>query len=207
MLPSELKAKSHLFINAPEIKRLHRNLMISDGIGNHALYILSDDRIKKDDWVINTLHYNEPIHQCDDEEYYLKRPQYKKIIATTDNSLTYESLAKKINPDLAKINGWDDYTLPKPSQSFIQKYVAEYNKGNVIADIMVEYEEIVGELPFRMHLGWIVKVNNDTNTITIRKIKTSWTKEEIMNALHKVELKHNKNYSSLWEELEQNLLT
>lgn len=39
--------------------------------------------------------------------------------------------------------------LPQPSPQFIEKYIESYNSGNIITEVMVEYE------PFRMtiHTG------------------------------------------------------
>ena len=73
----------------------------------------------------------------------------KKIIATTDTSL--EIVSKGINPVYEK--------LPQPSQQFIEKYIESYNKGEVITDVL--------------------KVNPKDNTITIKKLKDSWNRQEV----------------------------
>ena len=81
----------------------------------------------------------------------------KKIIATTDESLN----------------------LPQPSKQFIQKFVEEYNKGNIIEDVLVEYgKEYVDE---KDAYGYNkLKINPKNNTITIKKAKDSWTREEVI---------------------------
>ena len=57
-------------------------------------------------------------------KYYLKTETgYREVLATTDDSLR----------------------LPQPSQQFIQKYIEEYNRGNIITDVLVEYELISNE--------------------------------------------------------------
>lgn len=57
-------------------------------------------------------------------KYYLKTETgYREVLATTDTSLN----------------------LPQPSKQFIEKYIEEYNKGNVITDVLVEYELISNE--------------------------------------------------------------
>ena len=67
--------------------------------------------------------------------------------------------------------------LPQPSQQFIQKYIEEYNKGNVITDVLVEYDYLLDDravLPY-----WNLKVNTKDNTITIKKVKDSWNRDEV----------------------------
>lgn len=100
----------------------------------------------------------------------------KKIIATTDKTLSQTSRIE----------------LPQPSKQFIEKYVEEYNKGNVITDILVEYEYLLDDravLPY-----WNLKVNTKDNTITIKKVKEIYNKEEVCQILEK--------YTSfLWSEV------
>jgi len=87
------------------------------------------------------------------------------------------------------------FNLPQPSQSFIEKYVDEYNKGNVITEVMVEYEEgkyNLDELRER-HLKGLphsydycnLKISKD-NTITIRKVKDSWSRDEVVKIINKI---------------------
>ena len=102
------------------------------------LYIISDDEIKEDDWFIGD---NISIKQCTLNNggninfkggWYSGSTNCKKIIATTDTSLNYET----------PFYGMDaDNNFPTPSQQFITKYIEEYNKGNIIADVLVEYEQ------------------------------------------------------------------
>jgi len=91
----------------------------------------------------------------------------KKVIATTDFKCV--------------VNIGGD-TLPKPSQSFIDKYITEYNKGNIITDIMVEYETIFigldGISKERLYRD-ILKVNLKDNTISIKRSKESWNRREV----------------------------
>jgi hypothetical protein len=162
---------------------------------NQHLYFLSDEEIKVGDWGISKL--NEIVQFKKNYESTL----YKKIIATTDKSLF--------------INGFIGYTytggksaafshknLPQPSQSFIEKFVEEYNEGNVITEVLVEYEEgkyNLDELRER-HLKGLphsydycnLKINPKDNTITIRKVKDSWNREEVEQLL----IKHQSNYRS-----------
>lgn len=85
-----------------------------------------------------------------------KAYNFQKVIATTDNSLN----------------------LPQPSQAFINKYVDLYNKGQQIEEVNVEYEKKWGYFE-----NWKPKISSD-NTITIRKIKDSYTREEVERLFH-----------------------
>ena len=113
-------------------------------------------------------YYKEKLDGRDTKCFCLNIVLSEKIIATTDISLVKE------------------YNLPEPSQSFIQKYIEEYNKGNTITDVLVEYEfDNEGHTD---NPGWHnqkLKVNSKDNTITIKKVKDSWNKEEVIKLLFK----------------------
>ena len=156
-------------------------------IGNYSkqmyqhLYITSNDEIKEGDWyddsygnirqaitikteysiaykkmVIN-VYYGENINS-----YHNLHEQMRKIIATTDSSLAYY-----LPEDINKVGA--EHSLPQPSQSFITEFVEEYNKGNIITDVMVEYEEAFEH--YKSTTEWeLPKISKD-NTITIRRVK------------------------------------
>lgn len=143
-------------------------------IKSQHLYITSNQEIKKDDWYIFDVGYASGVKQADldDIENIHLEIDPKKIIATTDTSLG----------------------LPQPSQSFIEKYIEEYNKGNQIIDVMVEAEEIINPAwesyfeftDYCMKHGydkqWYSKEKlkiDSQNIVTIRKQKDSWTREEL----------------------------
>lgn len=160
------------------------------------LYIISDEEIKEGDWMFS-VNVNQ-LEKADvsltkmtpsQKQYWLD--EIKKIIASTDPSLG----------------------LPQPSRNFIEKYISEYNKGNVIEKVMVEYEDKLSELiesvenltticledydneeesPY-YHLleKAISELNNYSpiakiskdNTITISKVKDSWNREEVIELI------------------------
>jgi len=150
--------KNNILYNATAVKgvRSHKDTKFQE------LYIISDDEIKECDYVYDS--YKDSVYQATkvvihnmkslDYEQYLK-----KIIATTDTSLN----------------------LPQPSQQFIEKYIESYNKGEVIINVLVEYEELKDEA-FRTYLIR-PKTNNKDNTITIKKLKDSWSRKEVINNL------------------------
>lgn len=141
------------------------------GYGNNIdnqqhLYIISDEEIKKGNWCINDNH--DTLYQSDWNVN--ETTNWSKVIATTDISLIFNHKEFPVTVPL----------LPSPSQSFIDKYISEYNKGNIIIDVMVEYED-------RLHYENTIykdsnklelKVSKD-NTITIKRIKDSWSREEV----------------------------
>lgn len=118
----------------------------NDYIPNHErsfkqfqhLYILSDDEIKENDWCIN--RNLDTIYQI--KAIVGNLENWIKIIATTDLSLGYNDILS-IRQRKGLTNHYPTFKpLPSIPQSFIKKYVSEYNKGNQITDIFVEYEEI-----------------------------------------------------------------
>ena len=168
MLPTNEKASNIVKILKDTISYTTTE-NISGGNYQH-LYITSNNEIKKDDWFIA----NQGVHQCievvagdypykiankynnNEIQYQSKNWLGKKIIATTDTSLE----------------------LPQPSKQFIQKYIEEYNKGNVITKVEVEHTYDNGEMFVPMNTQYLL-INND-NTINIKPIKDSWSREEIM---------------------------
>ena len=192
MLPTNEKTKIQLTKNYLNITI---DEFIADSkftIGQH-LYILSDEEIKEGDWCImldsfgnvfsNPQQYNNP------ETQHLNK-RLRKIIATTDKSLSLikDELSNEIgtNGEVTFDLGYNKTSLlPQPSHSFLEKYVEEYNKGNVIKEVMVEYEyngystKQDGELTGDYRL----KINPKDNTITIRKCKDSWSREEVVHLL------------------------
>ena len=116
------------------------------------LYIILDDEIKEDDWCIDS---DRNIFQH--KNHFPISIGQRKIIATTDDSLG----------------------LPQPSQQFIQKYIEAYNKGNIITDVLVEYEYLLDDMVVLPY--WKLKVNPKDNTITIKKVKENFTKNEVIS--------------------------
>lgn len=111
---------------------------------NGHLYVLSNNEIKEDDWCIDS---NRNIFQH--KNHFPISIGQRKIIATTDNSLTEDRQKAAF-----VVTG---HPLPQPSKQFIQKFVEEYNKGNVITDVLIEYELISNEEYF----GNTVNPDND----------------------------------------------
>lgn len=175
------------------------------------LYILSDEKIKEGDWCYGMdgiFQYKGKVSIPD-----IELP--KKIIATTNKSLNYE---ESIYDPRSKTGGkWIE--LPKIPQSFIEHYVSEYNKGNVITEVMVEYnepcckcdttekvinckysvglEECNAPDPNKDFYGIRPKVDPKDNSINIKPVKDSWSKEELISAFEDFACAvFNENYKS-----------
>lgn len=152
------------------------------------LYIISDDKIKLFDWVYNNKeNIVEQITSKTQLIFVLEENKenqtFKKIIATTDSSLWRPS--HKYASDVI--------LLPQPSQQFIEKFIEEYNRGNVITDVLIEYELISNEEYFGNtvnpdddvpYFDEKLKINPKDNTITIKKVKDSWNREEVENLIY-----------------------
>lgn len=152
---------------------------------NQHLYITSDDEIKKDNWCIKS--YGMPGTKEVVKYIPVYGNQCKKIIATTNKSLKLyksETLARNSGFSLKT----DDILLPQLSQQFIKKYVEEYNKGNVIEEVLVEYEKSkckciscertiasTCNYPQRCNIKITskLKTNPKDNTIIIKKVKNT----------------------------------
>lgn len=110
--------------------------------------------------------------------------KYYKIIASTDASLG----------------------LPLLSEESIKLLIDYYNKNGKMPE-SVEVEQNVYKAQSADYYDAVggIKLNSEgTVDISIPKDRM-YTKDDIMNAIHKVELKHNKNYTSLWEDIKNNL--
>lgn len=139
---------------------------IQDAAYQH-LYILSDDETKA-----SLLEDGILLSQSD---------IYRNIIASTDSSLNIQFK-----------DGSGSYSMPSIPQSFIEKYISEYNKGNKIEEVMVEYNELYqfpdGSCSISaqgmLNIKMIEKIKlNPDNTITIKPIKDNWTREEVANII------------------------
>ena len=213
MLPTN---KSKIYIGYGQLKSTDDNHLITnsrDFLPQH-FYIISDDEIKEGDWCIgnNKIHSKSPdnffIAQCTSVVngwIYLKghegegnNPDYtEKIIATTDNNLSLRCTcgADKIVPTglCSNCGKFINTIIPQPSQSFIEKYITEYNKGNIISNVMVDYEEHFEEDTTKSYVRGLgqpaIKIEqlrvDKNNCVTITKVKDSWSKEEIKEFLPK----------------------
>jgi len=196
MLPTNQKAD----IGAPNWYLPTSKTLIIDNFTSN-LYFLSDDEIDfSKDYVYH-------IDAAGDKHVILPgtwapNPKFcNKIIASTDKAL---KIFIESNHGNYTEHGQGYFKeLPQPSQSFIEKYAEEYNKGNAITEVMVEYEDCGseewmgsdedGEPCWREDFQ--LKINPKDNTITIRKVKDNWSSLEISGLLRLFENKyHNEKF-------------
>lgn len=175
------------------------------------LYILSDEKIKEGDWCYKKDLKGNIFKWINTENDWYK--DAKKIIATNNNKISMNLGKEKW---IAPTNSSYDQVyirlspFPQPSKQFIEYYIYEYNKGNIITEVEVEYEDNGEE-------GWIgdnyngepfwnekleLKVNPD-NTINIYPIKNSWNREEFEIAIRETwRVACSDTYKALSPELE-----
>lgn len=168
------------------------------------LYITSDDKIKENDWIYNELsgidkyieneEFKDGIVVMYNNQGYEVAEDLKnvrKIISTTDTSLkiTKSSLSNSALHEYIKLGSvcanYKDI-LPQPSQQFIEKYIDSYNKGEIITDVLVEYEQkkyIITLDTWGNHI--VPKINTKDDSITIKKLKDIWNREEIKLLIEK----------------------
>ena len=173
MLPTNEKATVGSIVTRPSDNRMAtvNVLTINDPqpcVHQH-LYFLSDEEIKEGDWFVMN---GSIIRQCKSTN---KEPYTIHTVVDTTGGIHHVSVCEKVIATTDKL-----LRLPQPSQSFIEKFVEEYNKGNVITEVLVEYEEIkvlkqtlnegFGSYYHKAESEFVLKVNPKDNTIAIRKV-------------------------------------
>ena len=169
MLPTNEKAS--IMINTKDNRlestpNYHNALLFNKHLKiTQYLYFLSDEDIKEGDWGLNPKDPTGYIVSCYKGNKESIQEHWKKIIVSTDKSLN----------------------LPFPSRQFIDVYIEEYNKGNQINEVMVEWEDKT-EWSYALSertLSSCIKVNPKDNTVTIKKIKDSWNRDEVIALMRK----------------------
>lgn len=184
---------------------------------NQYIYILSDEKIENC-WFVD-IYINKVYHSST----HVPNENCKKIIATTDKYLTTLFIPTGFKSGVGALSHSKQIPLPQPSQQFIEKYVEEYNKGNIITDVMVEYESYHGIKTSIAEINAIsgdgsmnwkglgddrdfkLKVNLKDNAITIRKVKNSWSREEVIKIIDYCWGYKNESIQTKSEWIEQNL--
>jgi len=170
----------------------------------YHLYITSDDKIQEGDNIYTEYHLPGRPETCISKCINIKifnPDKWKKIIATTDNSLKVWSPECIGKCEEHKLTGIEDICrdgcmqsrpirLPQPTIEFIEEYIEEYNYRRVINNILVEYEGKQVEV----EKGWLVvhspKTHPVDNTITIKREKNIWNKSEVRKLILKYNIDH-----------------
>ena len=188
MLPTKNESNVHYQRKIDKLVLWHSKVVPTnkDCINQH-FYITSDEEIKEGGWVIREYYPPTKGFTRTVEQFIRAKADFgdslsrKKIIATTDKSLT-----TLVENKLWGQKGMGTYnTLPQIPQSFIKAYVEA--QGN-IKEVLVEYEkEYITSSSKRLDTGYkyILKLRPD-NTIIIHQAKT-YTRDEIIKLLEKYE--------------------
>jgi hypothetical protein len=103
-----------------------------------------------------------------------ENPYNHKIIASTNPALTID----KPKDSLQRF-----WHLPWIPESFVHKFLNEYNSGTQLNKALVEYEEFAVSNRDAEKVGRRLLVDNSANTIIIRKAKNKWNREEVEKLL------------------------
>lgn len=137
---------------------------INSSVKGYHLYIISEDEIKESDWFIDTTN-NHII-----KALFTPLPDdCKKIIATTNKDLVtrYDERFKDVTINNNSLN----QLLPQIPQQFIEQYITEYNQGNIISDVLVEYIQSADSF-YGLNVPMELVTKQD-NTINIKTAKDS----------------------------------
>lgn len=171
------------------------------------IYILSDEEIKKGDWIINKFMSNKQPYRAD-RDY--NSNFAAKIIASSDKTL-------KIQQSIGNQGTVAFNQIPQIREYVIKAFTEDYNKGRIWTHVNVEYEKkpkkitdceicggsgiadwgdsIIGkctgcysELTLKQredakYENFEIKLRPD-NTVIVRPIKEIFTREEIHDILH-----------------------
>ena len=232
MLPTNEKASSTILLGVlPSVATLTKDVLddthdwMKFGKPQH-LYITSNEEIKEvfKGYAIAVLKEDNRIKELIEvitvqedgcnrytsieyQQFSFKYHSIYPIIATTDTSLKINKFNSGVFKELK-------YSLPQLSQQFIEDYIKEYNKGNVITEVEVEYNndwnaQLKEAYPDYKDLYKPKLVINSDNTINIKPIKDSWSREEVIELFHKYKIDHDgdgsyyKDILNKW--LEENL--
>jgi len=127
------------------------------------LYIVSNDIIEKDDFALNpngNIYKVKSTHEKEEilkfgNDFKIATHKCKKVIATNDKTVKYPERFPNF------------ITSPQIQQQFIELFITEYNKGNIITEVEVEYEEYL-DTTHSDHGAYKTKILiNKDNTINI----------------------------------------
>lgn len=187
LLPTDEKSNIVLLNNTKKL--LYNVDGMRNGISqtsNQHLYILNDERFKENEYISDGIEVIKATSKLVEAQTLHNRREWKKIIATTNNNISINLGKEKwVAPTNSKNDMVYTRLCPFPNLPFlfIQYYIEQYNLGNVITEVEVEYElsemgAVVVELGAKKEDIISLKLNPD-NTINIKPLKDSWTREEV----------------------------
>lgn len=194
MLPTNKKANDsscmaldtqlNKLLSAKEYLVTHFNS--NDRFKTQHLYFLSDEEIKVGDWFLTDDRF------CDIDNF--GNPQWVLLHCDKIENgwiFSHERTGEGFNPDWSKTiiaTTNKSLELPEPSPEFIDKFIREYNKGNVIQNVMVEYDAYNRSTTWEYDEPEIIELKVDKNNyITITREKESWNREEVIILCRKIQ--------------------
>ena len=167
-----LALTSNCDVSNSEAKDYEVNIIVNEFqhkyLKPQEIYFITDDKIKEGDWQYTITHGITKVKNL----LWSEQECAKKVIATTDSSLTYIK-----HDDSVPYPKGEQIFLPKPSKSFIEKFIDMYNKNTPITDVLIEYWDHTEE-------DIQLKINSN-NEITIKRIKDSWNRKEVIDLFSK----------------------
>jgi N-acetylmuramoyl-L-alanine amidase len=188
MLPTDKSSK--LVLNNKKELWFNTDISCKSGLAHpQHLYILSNDEIKEGDWFHLDMSDNRPnpdeIHQMGNDNKsktgginFSNNSAWskccKKVIATTDSSLIIKDNCDCLATTFEGCSQCIE-RIPQIPQSFIEQFITEYNKDNVINKVLVKVvdngeEDWIGDdyngEPF-WNEKWEIKLNQNNEIFIV----------------------------------------
>lgn len=125
------------------------------------LYFVSEDKVNEGDWCVQMVSGTPTKVVKVNKSDLIHVEFYKKIISTTDRTLKTDYDGKS-----PITTYWGGVELHKIPQEFIERFINDFNKGNVITEVNIEFED-------RPYYG------------DIDKPKDTWTRDEVIKLIKK----------------------
>jgi hypothetical protein len=148
-------------------------------------YILSNEEIKEGDNFYSVFKGEKRILKFNNQVIPFRKD--KKVIATTDSLKTGEKYYPQFTIDKLVI----EYNLPQITEKFINYFIEQFNRGNVITKVSVEVELYCKDINYKniktdcncpcsekYNCGYKIKLNQN-NEITILTEQKQYSKEEL----------------------------
>lgn len=157
---------------------------ILQGLGDlQHIYILSDEKKVEGDWCINIGGSIRDSFPFKISKEFIEFPNIKKIILTTDTSIS--NLSSYRITDIS-LNGVSiNHEFPKPSNDFIENYISTYNEINNLRKVLI--------------------VDGDIKLV--KELKNNWTLDEVLTLCIRARDKGERDGEILWDEwVQENIL-
>ena len=153
----------------------------------YHLYVLSDEKPKEKDWVMT----RDGVFQVQKNDQYWEgkklcdlQPWHKKIIATTDKSLSHEEEGEFLTDGITVFKQlYYSVQVPQIPQSFVDLFIEKHNSNFCIKRALVEYEGVVLSTTSENDYDELRLKIDEKNEITILVRKSSWNREELIEEL------------------------